>query len=392
MKILFIDDEQRILEGIERMLFHLTDEWEMEFANGGEEGLEELAEGDFDVVVTDMRMPGMDGAQVLREVNKRYPDIVRIVLSGYAELEAALRTVPVAHQFLIKPCRADLLQDTILRACSLQELLSDETIRKVAGGIEKLPSVPSIYNQLTRALADLETDAKDVAEIIKHDPAMSAKVLQLVNSAFFARSSNVSDIKQAVVRLGFQMVKNLALSIEVFQPQELALSPDRFSIESSQEHAFRTATTASKMFKEKQKVDDAFMAGMLHDIGILLLATELPERLDEALTLAESANLELHEAEYRLFGTTHAEIGAYLLSLWGLPYPIIEAVANHHAPTRVTREGGFDVLSAVYLANHLDQGLPVDVGYLDDLGITGQFDAWQLEANQLRESLQKEVS
>ena len=109
MRILFVDDEPRISEGIERMFFHLADEWDITCVDSGPAALQELEDDPYDVIVTDMRMPEMDGAVLLAEVQKRAPGVVRIILSGQADLEETMRAVPLAHQYLAKPCRPEVL-------------------------------------------------------------------------------------------------------------------------------------------------------------------------------------------------------------------------------------------------------------------------------------------
>lgn len=379
MKVLFVDDEPHILEGLERMLFDL-DKWEITCVDSGPAALTELAVASYDVIVADMRMPGMDGAALLREVHGRYPEVVRIVLSGHSELEAAVRAVPVAHQFLSKPCQAEVLQEAVERACGLRELLTAEAVRRTVGSVDALPSVPRLYAQLTQALSNPDVDAREVADIISQDPAMCAKVLQLVNSAFFSRAARISDIRQAVPRLGFQMVKNLALSVEVFRPPKNMRRLKGFSIEQLQRHSLCAATLAGGMFADRAQSADAFMAAMLHDLGKLILAAELPDRLEAALSLASSENLPLHEAEQRLMAVSHAEIGAYLLGLWGLPYPIVEAVANHHHPERVPRRTGFGLLEAVYTANCLANGAEPDAAFLEQCGVADRVDDWRINA------------
>jgi len=377
MKILFVDDEPRILEGIERMLFDLSDEWDMSFVESGVAALEILDRNPMDVIVADMRMPGMDGAALLKEVQTRFPAMVRIVLSGHAELEATLRAVPVAHQYLAKPCKPELLRSVVERAISLQAVLHDKTVRRIVGNIETLPSVPRIYSELTKALAKETTDVEDIAKIISKDIAMSAKVLQLVNSAFFNQASTISSTKQAVVRLGLQMVKNLALAIEVFQNSESAKIARGFSIEAAQNHAFQTAALAREIISDKSLSEDVFMAAILHDIGKLVLAKELPEKFEAAQSLAAAEQQPIHIAEKQLIGVTHAEIGGYLLGIWGLPYPIVEAVANHHEPARVPMRTKSGILEAVYVANCLANEAELDEDFLEETGMRDQVESWR---------------
>ena len=272
MKILFVDDEPNVLQGITRSLFHLADEWDIETAESGSEALEMLEDELFDVVVTDMRMPGMDGAAVLQEGHKSFPNVVRIVLSGQAELDATLRVVPVAHQFLTKPCQADVLQEVVERACHLHSLLNNDSLRQMVGHVKNLPAVPRVYAELTQALTKPDTGVGDVADIVSTDPAMCAKALQLVNSSFFANAMPITDPRQAVVRLGIRMVKALALMVEVFGSSGSPLKARSCSLEAEQRHALQVGAIARSLYDDRLMADDAFMAGMLHDVGKLIMA------------------------------------------------------------------------------------------------------------------------
>jgi DNA-binding NtrC family response regulator len=150
-RILFVDDESRILDGIRRMMRTERERWEMEFALGGEAALLAFDSGNFDVVVSDMRMPGMDGATLLTHIRDRSPASVRIILSGHTELEAAIRAIPVAHRFLAKPCDAVALRETLERACTLQDLLSRAEIRRVVSTIGELPSLSATVATVLKA-------------------------------------------------------------------------------------------------------------------------------------------------------------------------------------------------------------------------------------------------
>lgn len=380
-RILFVDDEARILEGLENLLRRHRKKWQMVFALGGEAALQELDAGPFDVVCTDMRMPKIDGAQVLTHVRSKQPHAVRLVLSGYTDLEATLRAVPVAHQFLSKPCDAATLENVIERAFALQALIQDPAVRRVIGQIAKLPSQPRVYTELVRLLGNADTNAADVARLLEQDMAMRAKLLQLVNSSFFGMPRRLTSLDEAVILLGFNMVKNLVLSVEVFGA---ARRVEGFSIEALQEHAHLTANIAARLVDEKLS-QEAFTAAMLHDIGTLIIATELPDQFAKVRRALKEEKRSLHEVEASLLGVTHAEVGGYLLGLWSLPYPIVEAVANHHAPERVTQRT-FDLLGAVYAANILahevkpmaDEATPtLRAEYLEQLGVSAQLPRWR---------------
>jgi HD-like signal output (HDOD) protein len=355
-RVLFVDDEPKILEGLRRMLRALRHEWEMAFAPGGEAAPAMMEASPFDIIVSDMRMPGIDGATLLCRVRELYPQVVRIVLSGHTELSAALQVVPVAHQFLAKPCDAEMLRVAIERACHLKALLSDESIRRTVTALGDLPSVPRTYEALTQALADPDTTLQKVAKIVEQDVGVSAKVLQLVNSAFFGISYSITNIQSAVSYLGINTLKNLVLSVEIFRAFRPQKELPGFSLEKLQNHAQLTAHIAGRLPVPKHLTDIVVVAAMLHDLGKLILAWKLSEHFEEMLGEAHAAHCPLNRVEESANGFSHAEVGAYLLGLWGLPYTVVEAVALHHRPTRVPHQN-FDAITAVYVANLLAQEL-----------------------------------
>jgi HD-like signal output (HDOD) protein len=307
----------------------------MRFGVGGQEALQWLGKEPFDVIVTDMRMPGMDGVQLLKEVRNGYPEVVRIVLSGQSEGEMFLKSVRLAHQYLSKPCDAETLRATVERACTLRDWLADGTIKRVVSSMESLPSMPSLYAEIVTALESPEVQISKVATIIAKDVGMTVKVLQLVNSAFFALPQHVAGITQAANLLGLDTIKSLVLSAHIFsQFEEKKMSA--FNINKIWRHSMRVGVAAKAIMKHETKdqtaIDDALMAGTLHDMGKFILAANLPNEYVHIKEVAETEKISLVESERKLLGTTHAEIGGYLLALWALPDSIVEAVTFHHSP------------------------------------------------------------
>ncbi len=352
-RILFVDDEPRVLEALRDLLRRYRNKWDMVFVTSGEQALVETERSHFDVVVSDMRMPKMDGAELLHRLQKTKPHIVRIVLSGYSELEAAMRAVPVAHQFLAKPIEPRKLESVIERACNLQALLQNEEIRSLASKLNNLPSVPKLYADLNRILASEKASTEQVARLVEQDPAMCAKILQLVNSSFFGFPQKIKSVRSAIAYIGTNMLKNLALSAGIFRPGE-AHAPSAAFLEALQAHSMFVAALSTKLLQEKDdlKVEDAFIAGILHDLGKLVLAVELREEYALLLKDDQDAKFSISEAERQVFRVSHAEIGAYVIGIWGLPYPIVEAVAYHHSPSLIAPEGR-GLLDAVFIADCL---------------------------------------
>lgn len=352
IKILFVDDEVRVLDGLQRMLRPQRDKWEMVFAPGGVAALATLEKTLFDVVVSDMRMPGIDGVALLEVVKKKYPSALRIILSGYTQMEASYRVVPVAHQFLLKPCDGPTLRNAIERATCLRDVLNDTRLTSIVGSLQELPSTPQTYAALREAIANPDSSIERITKIIEEDVAICAKVLQMVNSAFFGAMRSISEIKTAVTCLGMNILQNLVLSVEVLRTFHSSQSVPAFSIEAFSLHCHTAAKIAGQCAQHGSASRSAVVAAFLHDVGKLVLAERAPEQFEKALLRAGTEKRPLFEVEEEVMGVSHAEVGAYLLSLWGVPYPIVEAVAYHHHPARLPREK-LDLTIVTYVANLL---------------------------------------
>jgi HD-like signal output (HDOD) protein len=388
-RVLFVDDEPNVLQGLKRMLRPLRNEWHMEFAGGGQAALELLAGARFDVVVTDMRMPGMDGADLLTEIMRRHPGVIRIVLSGQAEQEKLARALGATHQYLSKPCDAEVLRRMLGRACALRDLLADENLKRVVSGLGSLPSRPALYAELLEECQSPDPSVTRVASIIARDVGMTAKILHLINSAYFGIRRRISDPLHAVQLLGLEQVKGLVLWAQVFSQFEPGRIP-AFSIEGHAAHSFAVSTfarhTAVAAAADPTVTEEAGVAGLLHDCGKLVLAANLPGRYAEALALAHAEGIPTAEAEARVLGATHAAVGAYLLGLWSLPDSIVQAVAFHHDPRRCLDQR-FSPLTAVHVADVIvaESGPPepgaarpeVDAGYLTELGLLDRVADWR---------------
>jgi putative nucleotidyltransferase with HDIG domain len=387
-KILFVDDEPMVLQGLRRMLRGMRGEWDMSFAGSGEEALQLLESGPFDVVVSDMRMPGMNGAQLLGKVMERFPEIVRIVLSGHSDRQLILQSTRVAHQYLSKPCEADTLRNTVARACALRDLLMDDTLKGVVSEIGVLPSLPALYVEIMAELQKEESSMKKVADIISSDVSMTAKILQMVNSAFFAMPRHIENIAQAVNLLGLETVKALVLSAQIFSQFE---KNDLFqsSMEKLWRHSMATGAFAKSIATEKKadkkSIDDAFLAGMLHDVGKLVFSMGFPEKYHTIVKRSWEEGISLGKVEYETLGTGHGAVGAYLMGLWGFADDVVEAIAFHNEPGKCPART-MCVLAAVHAANALEHAagpggidmdaVRVDRAFLSRIGVAEKLGRW----------------
>jgi putative nucleotidyltransferase with HDIG domain len=386
LKVLFVDDEPNILNGLKRMLRSLRNNWQMTFVESGEQALQMLNQENYNVVFSDMRMPGMNGAELLLNVQKKHPEVIRIILSGHTEKDMILKSVKPAHQYLSKPCDAETIVNTVKRANALRELLHDEKITKVVSNIDSLPSLPTIYTEMMTELSSINSSLQKVGQIISKDVGMTAKILQLVNSSFFGLPRHISNPAQAVSLLGIETIKSLVLSAHIFsQFSEKGL--ECFSLEKFRNHSLYVAFIAKEIAKKEllntTLVDETYMAGILHDAGKIVFASGFPELYLKSIKLAQSDSIPQWQAEKEVFGTSHSEVGAYLLGLWGLSDAIVEAIAFHHRPLEYP-EKGFSVLSSLYFANQLEHTLDgnnhsekIDQDYLVNLKKEDQLEQWQ---------------
>ncbi|MFK7848413.1 MAG: response regulator [Rhodothermales bacterium] len=386
--ILFVDDQPELLRGTRRMLFSVDHDWHIDFALGGEEALRKLEEEHFDIVVSDMKMPGMDGAVLLANIAAKYPSMIRIIMSGYAEETLVMKTVENAHQFLAKPINGKHLVEVLNRAISLRKLLHDKRLADIVGGLDSIPSLPSAYMELMEVLQAKGSSMNDVGNVISKDIAMSAKIMQMVNSAFFGLPVVVKNPVHATNLLGAEVIKALVVSVHVFKSFSGNKSK-RFSIDSFTNHSLAVGALAKALAKKERQtqdvVDDAFIAGMMHDVGKLIVASNFPEYYDQSTAYAEEQGLTYVNGEEVIFNTTHAEIGAYLLGLWGFRDNIVEAVAFHHRPSDCLGTT-FSPLTAVHIADALENeyGSPtgpsiatIHVDYLIRLGLIDKLGDWR---------------
>jgi HD-like signal output (HDOD) protein/ActR/RegA family two-component response regulator len=349
LQILFVDDEEMLLNGLRRSISAYCDNCGFTFVQTAEQALVLMSQKPFDVVITDLRMPRMDGIQLLERVKQQYPQTLRIVLSGNIKDVPTLKLVEVAHQVIAKPCDYETLIGVIDRSVRVRMYLSNPRLLGVIHNIRNLPSVPSIYTELMDAIDNETVDSTDIGRIIAKDTAMTAKILQLVNSAFFGIPGKITSAERATAYLGINTVRALVLGTHIFSSFESKYR-QFFSIDSYWDCALKVSAIAKYMARDlgmgKEDQEAAQVAGIIHNIGTLLLLdyTEYKTRLQ----ISRKAVPPL--MEYKLFGVSHAEIGAYLLGIWGFSDMVVEAVALHHWPRTIIQRRT-DLATVLHCAN-----------------------------------------
>ena len=351
--ILFVDDNEHVISGIQRQLRPFRDQWNLFFATSGSKALELMQQQPVDLIVSDMLMPEMRGDELLKKVSTLYPGTVRMILSGYADEETLKSGLEVAHQYLSKPCTPDTLREAISQIFKIQNCVSNPRIIDGIGNPNNLPSLPKIYQELTRAIADEETSVEDLAKIFAQDMVLSAKLLQLVNSPYFGLNRTVSNLPEAIKLIGIRKLNNLVLSVHIKNAFPVKNPEMEKYMQYIWQDAGRTAELAKQIAlsenQQEDRPDQAYLGGLLHNMGLLIFLSRGGDQLQNMMQQVKDTDKPMEELEMTYFGFTRSEAAAYLLSLWKIPPRIIESILLQNTPNE-TDYAGVNALTAVHVA------------------------------------------
>lgn len=354
-RILFVDDEANVLSGLRRLLFAKRNDWDMQFASSGADALEMMAVAPFDLVVSDMRMPGMDGAELLGEVMRLYPQTLRFILSGFSDDISTSKALVRSHQLLAKPCDGKTLENRLERALAVRAQLKSESLRAVIGQLTTIPVLPRIYQQLTEALNRGEVNDKEIEAIVERQPILVARLLAVANSAFSGSMQNFTTVGQAIAYLGTNAVRYMALKCGMIGAMQHPII-GHVKAEDIVAHSGRVATIARllamRLGFDTLTVEETTIGGLLHDVGQLILMENFPD-LYRDLPLETARNDRwLSSYERERLGASHAEVGAYVLASWGLAQWVVETVLHHHEAI-ITTDIAISPVSVVALAERI---------------------------------------
>ena len=396
-KVLFVDSDPRISVGIAQLLSGIGEGFETRQASGGREALAALETAPCDIIVVELGLPEMNGGELLARMREHHPRTVRLLLTEPRQRELAVRYGSEAHQVLARNSSTQALLNALLRGAALHDVLNSARLMNLVGNLKSLPSMPGLYLSLIEAMKDPNSTVESLGEIIARDIGMTARVLQIVNSAVFGLREKITNPGQAATFLGLDTLRSLVLSVGVFSQFEHD-EIEEFSVQATWEHSLEVAAFTRAILVaercDKKLIEEGALAGMMHDCGKLVLATNRAKRLQAAAQLAERDGLDRADTERRIFGASHAGLGAYLLCEWGMPSTVIEAVCFHHAPGQC-REPDFSLLTALHAANciaHVDLDGPggelrgLDLEYLERLGLARRLPHWIEACRSARET------
>lgn len=386
--ILLVDEDILILKALKRSLRLFNDQWTVSYAQNPPEALEKLEQGSIDVLITEVHLTTTDGERFLRSFLTRHPNAARIILTGYTAADAIFKFAGLAHQLLAKPWSDQALIETIQRADLISKMLSDQKLKRTLNLIENFPSIPSVYLELSQKLKGGEPSLQEIGEIIIRDPSLVIKLLQIVNSPYYGLPMPVTDPQKAVALLGLDVVKGFVLTSGLFNQYEKKKIA-YFKIDALWQHSLKTANIVRQIAKNeklgKEISEASFIASLLHDVGKIIVASNFPDEFKEICSRSELENTPFWHVEQQILGATHAEIGAYILGLWGLPLAVIKAVHEHHQPD-LNGHAEIDQITLLHIANAIEktavnsqgQGfVDISAEYIAHLHLNESITKWQ---------------
>lgn len=372
--------------GLAARIATMSLEWEAIICETGAEARELCRRVPCDAVVANETLPDQDGFHFLHAMQRAHPNMIRMVVADLSGSDAALKCASAAHHCLPQPWDHRALHTALDRAFGLDIWLSNPTVRALVNRMKHMPSPPELYFEVVKALQSPDVDLRGIVQKASRDPAITAKLLRLANSAAFGLAMKVTGVEEAIGYLGLETTRSLILLAHTFACAEQARVPG-FKMDQLWSHSINVGTLAKRIALREGvpavMADECFLAGLLHDIGKLLFAVNLPAEFSAAVALSQAQGIPLWEAEQVRLGATHAEIGAELLARWNLPLSVVEALALHHYPSKLI-SAGFGPLAAVHVANALEQEARgaspssiLDSAYLTDAGLADRIDEWR---------------
>lgn len=385
LRVLFVDDSRDQLRELSTQLKHLIGRWEIRYATSAKQALELLERGGVDAIVVDQRMPAMDGVQLLDITRDRFPQTSRLLMTSPTEADGGMRFMQISHQSLSKPYEPALLQRAVERNCHLQRQMHKPEMREALNMVSTLPALPKLYWSLVREIDNPRSNSQSIAAIIEQDVAMTGRILQMANSALYSSGRVINSVHQAVTRLGVMPIRSVMLALHLVRAMSDVAAPPGFSLEALQKRSMLAAQLGSQMLRSGEQRTIAFSAGVLHDIGTVAMAMGMPDKFMKVREQAQREQRATWQVELDLLGCHHADVGAFMLTEWGLPIPLVEAVAYHLEPARfsaVELSPALAVHIAAELAHHQldsedDIWIPsLDRGLLGALGVEEHVDRW----------------
>ena len=382
-RILFVDDEPLMREFYAMVGSMLGSDYEVFTAGSGKEGLESLKKTPVDIVVSDLVMPEMNGQEFMTAVAREHPESMRIVISAHEDQLTVAQCLMFGHRYFSKPFDLKNLAAILKRICRLKHQVGNDKLKRVITGLGALPTPPRLYLRLTQAVSSPYSSLEEISSIIQEDAGLTLKLLQISNSAYFGVSRKILTPIEAVQVVGLEILRGLVLCVHAFKFYQ-DRSFQSISAEELWNHSVRIASNARKLARyehlSESACEEAFVSGLLHDIGKLIMAANADSDYHVVMDRSQNEGTPVDQIEWEIFGATHAQVGAYLLGLWGLPEPVVSNVELHHSLEQIGNNG-FSPAAAIHIAQFLERSphrvSQLDTRFLRQIGVDNRISEWE---------------
>jgi len=358
-KILFIESESQFIDSLRSLT--ANEEWDCHFATCTSDALTLLENITIDLIVADINSTDINHNDFIKNIYTNYPSTIRIFLTGQPKAHSTLKALASGYvqQIVPKPWNDQEFKDIIRSAIrqSKQQKKHSTQFQKLINSVPLLPMLPKSYEKIRSCTTNGEIDIQKMEAAIVQDAAISTILLHWANSALFGQRFHVDTIKKAIIIIGTDIVESLILSESINRSITLKLpNVNGFYFSEFKKHSMATAIIARLLIKSLLPTDfiqhdRAFISGLLHDIGKLVAANFFSSKFEKAIVLAHKNNIPLLDAEYKIFKTDHAELGAFIAEWWALPPFIVNAIRWTHQPNSSPIDQ--DVIIATNIANIL---------------------------------------
>ena len=339
-----------------------------------------LSKYSVDIIILNLHGSTCAWREWYAQLQRLHPRMARVIVADLSNRSVQPDAVSLAHSFISRRASRRSVIASLARILELQDCLASARLASLMSKLERLPTSKGVYGMLVAETNSPDATALSLSRIVETDIALTARVLQLINSSFFGLGKPVTSVHQALGYLGVSTIRSLAMMMQVHSLfPEAPLDMNRFM--DMQKHGLLVGRLAKRLVTQRETSETALTAGILHDIGGLALLLGVPQASHDSRIHASQRHSDIDN----LYGVNHTTIGAHLAYLWGLPDKVSEAIAWHHTPSRSPTQE-MDALAAVHIADALvfavetDRAPDLDAAFVRRIGVENRIPGWRLLA------------
>lgn len=363
--------------------------WSVNIADNTKDAVDFVRGNDIDVIICDDEVADSKGLDVISSCSHERPGVLSFLRKSNSPTKEESIALSEKKVFVLpENLEEEGIYSHISRRVLLKSLSENLNLLSVIRKMKKMPTIPQLYHQITRELRKEDGSIEFVAGLISKEPSMATRILKAVNSPAYVLGYEITEVVHALLFLGKEATQAQILADSVFNsyPNQ---SVAGLNLQEVWKHSINVSAIARRISmsidSNKKSAEIACTAGVVHDLGKVLMATNLPDHYQQAVNYAKEERVPLVQAEEKVFGTNHAQVAASLMGLWSIPFRILNSVAYHHNPTGTMKKPPTSAM-ALYIADGFENaksknvlGQNIDENIIEDWGFTDQFEDWAEE-------------